>query len=163
MTDGSDGEREVNDGPDRERGVPGGPDPERGDRRAQRARKRRVTVAHPRTLAAIGGQPPAAAHGPAADDLGRQTPLGDVYLRSLMRAQLRLGLAVAGTLAAVLGGLPLLFLAVPALRNGTAAGIPTSWLIIAVAVHPVILTLAYICLRHAGRNERDFADMVERS
>ncbi|MEU0086249.1 hypothetical protein [Streptomyces sp. NPDC006274] len=151
MTDGSDGEREVTDGPDRER----------GDRRAQRARRRRVTVAHPRTLAAIGGgQPPASGH--AADDLGRQTPLGDVYLRSLMRAQLRLGLAVAGTLAAVLGGLPLLFLAVPDLRNGTAAGIPTSWLIIAVAVHPVILTLAYICVRHAGRNERDFTDM-ERS
>lgn len=142
----------------------GGSDGSGTDEQAGGAGRRRVTVAHPRTLSAMGGgQPPATGHLPAADDLGRQTPLGDVYLRSLMRAQLRLGLAVAGVLAAVLGGLPLLFLAVPALRNATAAEIPVSWLIIAVAVHPVILTLAFICLRQARRNERDFAEMVQRS
>jgi hypothetical protein len=143
--------------------VTGGPDRPREDPGADRAPPRRVTVAHPRTLAALRGRQLPAGRAPAADDLGRQTPLGDVYLRSLMRAQLRLGLAVVLVLVAVLGGLPFLFLAAPALRNATVAGVPAAWLIIGVAVHPVILTLAFVCLRHARRNERDFADLVERS
>ncbi|MDQ0938357.1 hypothetical protein [Streptomyces sp. V1I1] len=144
----------MTDGPDRSRGDPG----------ANSAPTRRITVAHPRTLAALGGrQLPANGREPVADDLGRQTPLGDIYLRSLMRAQLRLGLAVVGVLVAVLGGLPFLFLAAPALRNSIVAGVPVPWLIIGAAVHPVILTLAFVCLRHAGRNEHDFTELVERS
>ncbi|WP_189133113.1 hypothetical protein [Wenjunlia tyrosinilytica] len=120
-------------------------------------------MAHPRTLAALGGRrPPVSGRKPVAGDLGRQT-LGDIYLHSLMRAQLRLGLAVVGVLVAVLGGLPFLFLAAPALRNAMVAGVPVPWLIIGVAVHPVILALAFVCLRHARRNEDDFADLVERS
>lgn len=142
----------------------GGPDRSRGDPGGDSAPTHRITVAHPRTLAALGGrQLPATGRAPVADDLGRQTPLGDIYLRSLMRAQLRLGLAVVGALVAVLGGLPFLFLAAPSLHDATVAGVPTTWLIICVAVHPVILTLAFVCLRHSRRNEHDFADLVERS
>ena len=105
--------------------VTGGPDRSRGDPGADSAPTHRITVAHPRTLAALGGrQLPATGRAPVADDLGRQTPLGDIYLRSLMRAQLRLGLAVVGALVAVLGGLPFLFLAAPSLHDATVAGVP---------------------------------------
>lgn len=126
---------------------------------------RRVTVAHPRTLASRSA--PGSSGGPrrppVADDLRRQTPLGDVYLRSLMRTQLRLGLAVVGVLVFVVGGLPILFVTSPGLRDATVGGIPVPWLVIGVAVHPVILTLAFVYNRQATSNERDFADLVERS
>lgn len=124
---------------------------------------RRVTVAHPRTLASRTTQTPADDHPRVADDLRTQTPLGDVYLRSLMRTQLRLGLAVVGVLAVVLGGLPVLFVTVPGLRDATFGGVPVPWLLTAVAVHPVILVLAFVHKRQAASNERDFADLVERS
>ncbi|MDQ1012437.1 hypothetical protein QFZ82_006922 [Streptomyces sp. V4I23] len=140
------------------------PDPSRGDPGPDVPPPRRVTVAHPRTLAALrSGQTPMDRPAYVTDDLGRQTPLGDIYLRSLMRSQLRLGLAVVGALVIVLGGLPYLFLFTPALRDGTLAGIPAAWLVIGVAVYPVILTLALVCVRHAKRNERDFVELIERS
>ncbi|WP_225320914.1 hypothetical protein [Streptomyces luteolifulvus] len=135
----------------------------RGDPGASKPPPRRVTVAHPRTLASLGQGQPVARQTSVSDDLGRQTPLGDVYLRSLMRSQLRLGLAVVGVLVLVLGGLPYLVFSTPALRDGTLAGIPVAWLILGVAVHPVILILARVCLRHARSNESDFVDLIERS
>ncbi|MEV6107874.1 hypothetical protein AB0M28_24690 [Streptomyces sp. NPDC051940] len=124
---------------------------------------RRVTVVHPRTRAARAAQPLPQAGGRIVEDLGRQTPLGDVYLRSLMRSQFRLALAVVGTLALALGGLPLAFEAFPALRDATAAGIPVPWILTGLAVHPVILVLAWVYHRQAGKNERDFAEAVEHS
>lgn len=123
----------------------------------------RVTVAHPRTLAARSSQPPPGSRALVADDLGRQTPLGDVYLRSLMRTQLRLAALVVGTLAAVLGLLPVLLATVPSVRDSTLAGVPVPWLVIGVAVHPVILALAWVYQRQARKNEAEFADLVERS
>lgn len=125
---------------------------------------RRVIVAHPRTLASLRNpRPPVIRYAPVTDDLRRQTPLGDIYLRSLMRAQLRLALAVVGLLVALLGALPYLIVALPGLREGTVVGIPVPWLVIGGAVYPVILALAVVHIRQARRNERDFTDLVERS
>ncbi|WBB61416.1 hypothetical protein O7599_02330 [Streptomyces sp. WMMC500] len=123
----------------------------------------RVTVAHPRTLAARSTQPLPGSRALVADDLGRQTPLGDVYLRSLIRTQLRLAALVVGALAAVLGVLPVLLATVPSVRDATLAGVPVPWLVIGVAVHPVILALAWVYQRQARKNEAEFADLVERS
>ncbi|MFW6720848.1 hypothetical protein ACHZ98_11865 [Streptomyces sp. MAR4 CNY-716] len=123
----------------------------------------RVTVAHPRTLAARSSQPLPGSRALVADDLGRQTPLGDVYLRSLMRTQLRLAALVVGALGAVLGVLPVLLATVPSVRDSTLAGVPVPWLVIGVAVHPVILALAWVYQRQARKNEAEFADLVERS
>ncbi|MEO3766058.1 hypothetical protein [Streptomyces sp. B8F3] len=123
----------------------------------------RVTVAHPRTLAARSSQPLPGSRALVADDLGRQTPLGDVYLRSLMRTQLRLAAFVVGALAVVLGALPMLLATVPSVRDATMAGVPVPWLVIGVAVHPVILALAWVYQRQARKNEAEFADLVERS
>lgn len=123
----------------------------------------RVTVAHPRTLAARSSQPLPGSRALVADDLGRQTPLGDVYLRSLMRTQLRLAALVVGALAVVLGFLPVLLATVPSVRDTTLAGVPVPWLVIGVAVHPVILALAWVYQRQVRKNEAEFADLVERS
>ncbi|WP_326799770.1 hypothetical protein OG946_33960 [Streptomyces sp. NBC_01808] len=123
----------------------------------------RVTVAHPRTLAARSSQPLPGSRALVADDLGRQTPLGDVYLRSLMRTQLRLAAFVVGALGVVLGVLPVLLATVPSVRDSTLAGVPVPWLVIGVAVHPVILALAWVYQRQARKNEAEFADLVERS
>ncbi|WP_407562692.1 hypothetical protein [Streptomyces sp. 184] len=138
-------------------GVPHGRSP-----RAKEAPPR-VTVAHPRTLAARSSQPLPGSRALVADDLGRQTPLGDVYLRSLMRTQLRLAAFVVGALAVVLGALPVLLATVPSVRDSTFAGVPVPWLVIGVAVHPVILALAWVYQRQARKNEAEFADLVERS
>lgn len=123
----------------------------------------RVVVAHPDTLAALGKGGRGEWHTSAHEGLDRQTPLGDMYLRSLMRSQLLLGLGIVGTLVLVLGALPYLFVMTPVLRNATLAGVPLAWLVIGVAVYPVILALALVCVRQARRNERDFVDLVDRS
>lgn len=136
-------------GPPREEGTP--------------ALRRRVTVAHPRTQPARNVQTPVLRRPPVADDLRRQTPLGDVYLRSLMRTQLRLGLAVVGVLAVLIAALPFLFAVVPAVGDAAVAGVPVPWLVIGVAIHPVILGLAFVYQRQARSNERDFAALVEDS
>ena len=56
---------------------------------------------------------------PAADEVAEHTDLGEVYVRGLMRAQLRLAASVLLVGAIVLGALPLVFLAMhmKAMRN----------------------------------------------
>ena len=47
-----------------------------------------------------------------ASEIDAQTELGEVYIRSLVRSQLRLALGVTAVLAVTVGGLPVLFAAV---------------------------------------------------
>lgn len=137
----------------------------------------RGVVAHPRTLAALSraaapgaaGRAGAAAETPdrlpyaaTPDDLGAPSRLGDLYLRSLMRTQLRLGLSVVGVLVVLLAGIPLACATVPALRDASAGGIPVPWLLVAVAPHPVFLVLGILNTRQAETNERDFVRLMDR-
>ena len=69
---------------------------------------RRVRVTSPRRDATLRGPV-----RPLTAEIDEQTGLGEVYMAALMRAQLRLGLSVLLATAVLLGGLPLLFLAVP--------------------------------------------------
>ena len=61
----------------------------------------RVRVTSPRMGAARR-----AASRPAVDEIDAQTGLGEVYMRSLLRSQLRLALSVLAATAVLLGGLP---------------------------------------------------------
>jgi hypothetical protein len=108
-----------------------------------------------------GGIAPSAR--PIAHDLDEQTELGGVYLRGLMRAQLRLGLLVLGTAAVAIGGLPLLILLVPSTKNLAFWGIPFPWLALGVAVYPVVAGLARWYVRASERIEAEFSDVVGRS
>lgn len=100
---------------------------------------------------------------PLTRDLDEQSTLGEVYLSGLMGAQLRLGLQVLAFGAVGLGGLPLLFLLVPATRELTIAGVPLAWLVLAVVVYPVALVVSRFYVRASERIEAEFSRAVERS
>lgn len=93
-------------------------------------------------------------------DVHEQTPLGDVYLRSLLREQLGLALAVLVALTSTLGVLPLAFHLWPSLSSLAVAGVPLAWLVLGVLVYPFLLLLGWRYVRSVERNERDFADLV---
>jgi hypothetical protein len=99
---------------------------------------------------------------PLTRDLDEQTDLGEVYMAGLMAAQLRLAVQVLVFGAVGLGGLPLLFLLVPATRTMTVAGIPFPWLVLGVLVYPVAVLVANFHVRRSERIEREFSQVVSR-
>jgi hypothetical protein len=119
---------------------------------------RRVVVTGPRT--ATVRRPPGT---PGVQALDEQTVVGDLLVRSLVRAQLSLAVRTAGVVALLLGGLPLLFAAVPLTRDAVVLGLPLPWLTLGVLVYPVLLLAGWVHVRLAERTERDFVELVERS
>ncbi|WP_344970293.1 hypothetical protein [Streptosporangium fragile] len=99
---------------------------------------------------------------PATREIDEQTHLGEVYMRSLIRTQFRLALFVCTVLGCVVGGLPLLFLLVPELREVRLLGIPLPWAVLAGLIYPAFVTGAWLYVRQAERNERHFAELVDR-
>ncbi|WP_220040437.1 hypothetical protein [Nonomuraea aridisoli] len=117
---------------------------------------RRVTVTSPRTAAARRPR------YPATREIDEQTRVGEVYMRSLLRTQFRLALFVCTVLACVVGGLPLLFLLIPELREAHLLGVPVPWAVLAGLIYPGFVLGAWLYVRQAERNERHFAELVER-
>jgi hypothetical protein len=97
-----------------------------------------------------------------ASEIDAESEVGEIYMRSLMRTQLRLALTVVGVLAVTVGGLPVVFRLSPAVRRAHLLGIPLPWLILGFAVYPVLIALALFYVRRAERNEEAFGDMVGR-
>lgn len=95
-------------------------------------------------------------------EIDEQTGVGEVYMRSLMRAQLRLGLTVLAIVTIALGSLPLLFAMEPRLSTIRLLTVPLPWLIVGVATYPLLALAAWWHVRAAERAERDFAEIVER-
>jgi hypothetical protein len=118
--------------------------------------RRRVRVTSPHT----GGTRQRRVTG--ASEIDAQTGIGEVYMSSLLRAQLRLAVLVLTAVTVLLGGLPLLFTAFPALARVHVAGMPLPWVLLAFAVYPFLLALGWFYVRTAERNEADFTDVVER-
>jgi hypothetical protein len=116
----------------------------------------RVRITSPRTLAARSRR-----RRSNAAEIDALTRLGEVYVRSLVRAQLRLAGYVVLILAASVGLLPVLFRILPVARVHLV-GIPLPWLLLGVLVYPWLLTLAWWYVRRAERNEAAFVDLVER-
>jgi hypothetical protein len=116
----------------------------------------RVRITSPRTTAAR--RRPRRSNAAEIDELTR---LGEVYVQSLMRAQLRLAGYVVLLLAATVGLLPVLFRLVPVDRVHLL-GVPLPWLLLGVGVYPWLLGLAWWYVRRAERNEEAFVDLVER-
>jgi hypothetical protein len=119
---------------------------------------RRVMVTSPRTDAAQRARPTRRRR----DELVDQTELGDVLIRSLIRAQLGLALRVLAVFGTLLGGLPLLFALVPAAGRAEVGGLPAAWLLLGLAAFPLLVLLGLVYVRQAERNEREFAELVER-
>ena len=116
---------------------------------------RRVTVSGPRRNR-TGGYSARA----GAADLHAQPRLGQVYVRSLVRDQLRLSLGLLAVLVVVLGGLPAAFALAPGLRTDEVFGIRLAWLLLGVVAYPLLVGAAWFHVRHAERVERDFTDLL---
>ncbi|MFI6879774.1 hypothetical protein ACIBL6_40670 [Streptomyces sp. NPDC050400] len=110
--------------------------------------RRQVVTGEPRTVHGAAGLPGLRTQG----EIDEQTTLGAAYVRSLMRSQLRAGIAAFVVLAVPVAVLPLFF---GALRNG-----PVEWLVLGFGCYPFLVLIAWWYVRRAERNERDFADLV---
>ncbi len=117
----------------------------------------RVTVTSPRTSAVRRPRGPQVLQ--AVDE---QDVVGDLLLRSLVRAQLLLSLRLGGAFLVALGGLPLLFAVAPASRDVQVLGLALPWLLLGVLVYPVLWAGGWLYIRLAERHERDFVDLVHR-
>jgi hypothetical protein len=117
----------------------------------------RVRVTSPRTSTGRRRPPPTATHG-----IDAQSQVGEVYLTSLLRAQLRLAVVVVVLLASLVGSLPLVFWLLPELSAWRFLGMPIAWGLLGFAVYPTLLAIGWWYVRAAERNERAFTDVVER-
>jgi hypothetical protein len=112
----------------------------------------RVRVTAPRT-----GRPRSTT---VASEIDAQTQVGEIFMRSLMRSQLRLAFGTVLVVAGTVGLLPVLFLTVPASRTTRLLGIPLPWLVLGFAVYPFLLAVAWLHVRRAERNERAFLELA---
>jgi hypothetical protein len=119
--------------------------------------RKRVRVTSPRRGAQRRGPV-----RPVITDIDEQTRLGELYMATLIRAQWRLSLTVLASATMLIGGLPLLFLLVPATRTLNVGPIPLPWLILGVLIYPAVWLAAWYYVRASERIERDFADLVAR-
>ena len=99
----------------------------------------------------------------ATSEIDAQSEVGEIYLRTLLRAQLRLALSILLALGVTIGALPILFTIAPGLTSHHVLGMPVSWGMLAFGCYPVLVFLAWRYVRLAERNERAFARVVERS
>jgi len=116
----------------------------------QRPQRVRVTGPPRRT------RPRASAVSETDDD----TALGGLYLASLLREQRRLAARVVAVLLALVASLPAVFHLAPGLADVEVAGISLPWLLLGVAVYPLLVGLGWSYLRRAERHERDYTDLV---
>ncbi|HEY3527933.1 MAG TPA: hypothetical protein VGK78_02195 [Nocardioides sp.] len=116
----------------------------------------RVRITSPRTLAARSRT-----RRSNAAEIDELTRLGEVYVQSLMRAQLRLAGYVVLLLAVSLGLLPVLFQVLP-VDHVHVLGVRLPWLLLGVVVYPWLLVLAWWYVRRAERNEAAFIELVDR-
>ncbi|MGY2126841.1 hypothetical protein [Blastococcus sp. SYSU DS0617] len=116
-----------------------------------------MRVTSPRTSAAR------AQRVPAAREIDAQTRLGEVYMSSLVRSQLRLALLSLATLAVFVGGTPLVFWLFPELSDVEVLAVPLPWFLLAFAVYPFLFLVGWFYVRAAERNERAFTDVLDRT
>jgi hypothetical protein len=98
----------------------------------------------------------------ASTELAEQSPVGDVLLRGLVRAQLAHALRFAAVVLAGLGGLPLLFALAPSVAGARPLGVSLPWLLLGGAAFPFLYGVGALYVRIAERTEQEFTDLVER-
>ena len=111
----------------------------------------RVRITAPRS----GARPPAAVPGPGDPST--------VYVRSLIRSQLRVAVVAAAAFALALAAITALLAFVPEVREFTVAGIPMAWFALGVGVYPIVLLVAWSVVRAAERNEARYRSLAEDS
>ncbi|MGN6271838.1 MAG: DUF485 domain-containing protein [Protaetiibacter sp.] len=84
-----------------------------------------------------------------------------LYIRSLIRSQLRAAIVCAAAFVVVLVGVPLVFTLVPGLDAARVAGIPVSWIVLGAGLFPVLIAIAAIYVRTASRNESRYRSLAD--
>ena len=79
-----------------------------------------------------------------------------VYVRGLVRAQLRLALGCVLGFLVTAGALGVLLATVPGLSDVVIGGVPLPWLVHAFGFYPIIFVFALIYAAAARRNERRY-------
>ncbi len=97
----------------------------------------------------------------AREEIDESTAMGEVYVRSLVRAQLRAALVVIGAVTLTIGALPLLFWHAAPLREATVGPVPLVWLVLGVGVYPWVWWLGHSFVQRVERNEARFAALVD--
>ena len=82
--------------------------------------------------------------------------IGTVYVRSLVRSQLRLAVACAAGFAVLLLGFAASFVLMPDLGSLLVLGVPVSWLMLGFGGYPLVIGIAVIYVRAARRNEAGY-------
>jgi hypothetical protein len=116
----------------------------------------RVTVTSPRTRAPRARRPYSGTR-----EINEQSELGAVYMRTLIRAQRRLGLFVCLITSGSLATLPLLF-SISDIGKVRVMGLGLPWFLLGIAVFPMLLLAGWFYVRQAERSEREFAELIER-
>ena len=93
-------------------------------------------------------------------EIDEATGIGEVYVRSLVRSQLRAALTVITTLMLTLGALPIVLWLLQDLRELSVLGVPLTWVVLAVAVYPGLFLLGWLYVRQADKSERDFVALL---
>jgi hypothetical protein len=93
-------------------------------------------------------------------EIDESTGIGEVYVRSLVRSQLRAALTVITTLMLTLGALPIVFWLLRDLRELSILGVPLPWVVLGVAVYPGLFLLGWLYVRQADKSEREFVALV---
>ena len=116
----------------------------------------RVRVTAPRQpVTATPSRPPHQGEVTEDSDAGR------IFIRSLIRTQLRLALVVACGFLVILAVLALFLVYGPGVAETRIAGIPLDWLVLGAGIYPVIGLSAWLYNRAAARNEARYRDLVE--
>jgi putative solute:sodium symporter small subunit len=93
-------------------------------------------------------------------ELEESTPVGDLYLQSLMRSQLGLSLRVLTVFVTLFLGLPLLFYFEPNLSRYKVFDVSVPWFILGIGLYPVLIGLAWIYNRSANRIDDEFIGLL---
>lgn len=120
----------------------------------------RVRVTAPRSLAPRGTGLTAVRSAAASREAAEESDAGQVFVRSLIRSQLRLALVVTGGFLLILLAFALMLGLVPGLAESTIAGLPFNWVLLGAGIYPVIGLSAWLYIRTAARNEARYRDLV---
>ena len=84
-----------------------------------------------------------------------------VYVRSLIRSQLRVAVVFAIGFAAATTLFVLAIALAPELDTTFVLGVPLSWLLLGVGVYPLAITVGTLYLRAATRNESRYRSLTQ--
>ena len=117
--------------------------------------RQRVRVTAPRSAA-----PRPAGSYTFSREVAEQSEVGELFVRSLVRSQLRLAVVVAAGFGLILLGMAVLIALVPLTGTLTVFTVPLPWLLLGIGIYPIILACAALYNRAAARNERRFRELT---